>query len=256
LLKNSIGNYNTANGNKALANNTSGSYNTANGTGALYNNTTGNSNTAVGYSALNYNSTGSFNTANGNFALALNSNGSYNTANGIYALYNNTSGFNNTAIGYQAGSNETGSDKLYISNSGTNALIYGDFSTHQILLGVPNATGYTFKGSRTLNVVGGVLTDSIRVALAGDWADYVFEDDYQLKPLSEVEQFIKTHKHLPNIPSAKEIKNNGVNLVEMNTKLLEKTEELTLYIIEQNKKIEQQQKQIEELQRIITEKLK
>ncbi|MCZ2224133.1 MAG: hypothetical protein LC122_10955, partial [Chitinophagales bacterium] len=117
-------------------------------------------------------------------------------------------------------------------------------------------------------MVGGVLTDSIRVALAGDWADYVFEENYQLKPLSEVEQFIKTHKHLPNIPSAKEVKNSGVNLVEMNNKLLEKTEELTLYIIEQNKKLEQQekqntilknqveeqQKQIDELRKLILEK--
>ncbi|MCZ2224132.1 MAG: hypothetical protein LC122_10950, partial [Chitinophagales bacterium] len=96
-----------------------------------------------------------------------------------------------------------------------------------------------------------------------DWADYVFEDDYQLKPLSEVEQFIKTHKHLPNIPSSKEVKNNGVNLVEMNNKLLEKTEELTLYIIEQNKEndklkkqVEEQQKQIDELRKLILEKIK
>jgi hypothetical protein len=67
------------------------------------------------------------------------------------------------------------------------------------------------------------------------WADFVFKPDYQLKPLAEVEQFISTNGHLPEVPTAKEVEQNGVNIGEMNAKLLQKVEELTLYVIELNK---------------------
>lgn len=68
-------------------------------------------------------------------------------------------------------------------------------------------------------------------------ADYVFKSDYKLMSLKEVEQFVKTNSHLPEIPSANEIKEKGFNVGEMQNKLLQKVEELTLYIIEQDKKI-------------------
>jgi hypothetical protein len=91
-----------------------------------------------------------------------------------------------------------------------------------------------------LFVKGGILTDEIRVSLSanGTWADYVFHDKYKLMPLSEVETFIATNKHLPNVPSAKQVKEDGINVSEMFRIQQEKIEELTLYIIEQNKKIE------------------
>lgn len=86
-------------------------------------------------------------------------------------------------------------------------------------------------------------------------ADFVFESDYQLPSLSEVENHIKENKHLPDIPSEKEMIENGVNVNEMQIKLLQKIEELTLYVIELDKKdkeksrlIERQEKLIEELQ--------
>ncbi len=71
------------------------------------------------------------------------------------------------------------------------------------------------------------------------WADYVFDKEYNLQDLSEVELFINEHKHLPDIPDAKEVEKNGVNLGEMNALLLKKIEELTLYAITQNKKVEE-----------------
>jgi hypothetical protein len=81
-----------------------------------------------------------------------------------------------------------------------------------------------------------------------DWADFVFSEDYRLRPLSEVNDFILQHKHLPEIPSASEVKqNDGVNLGEMQTKLLQKIEELTLYLIRQEQKIEEQDATIREL---------
>jgi hypothetical protein len=68
-------------------------------------------------------------------------------------------------------------------------------------------------------------------------ADYIFADDYSLKPLEELSTYIKNNKLLPNIPAAKEVEINGIELGEMNAKLLEKVEELSLYIIQQSKEI-------------------
>lgn len=87
----------------------------------------------------------------------------------------------------------------------------------------------------------GILTEKLKVAVktTGNWADYVFNNDYSLMPLNEVEAFVKENKHLPNVPSAAEMVKNGLNVAQMDAKLLEKVEELTLYIIEQNKQIEE-----------------
>ena len=78
----------------------------------------------------------------------------------------------------------------------------------------------------------------MQVALTNPGPDYVFEPTYDLKPLAEIETYIKENKHLPEVPSAKEMEKNGVQLGEMNMLLLKKIEELTLHIIEQNKRIE------------------
>ncbi|MGC9332014.1 MAG: hypothetical protein ACP5DZ_09105 [Bacteroidales bacterium] len=68
-------------------------------------------------------------------------------------------------------------------------------------------------------------------------SDYVFKDDYELMPLDSLESFVKTNKHLPGIPTEAEVLENGIDLGEMHKKLLEKVEELSLYIIEQEKRI-------------------
>jgi len=89
----------------------------------------------------------------------------------------------------------------------------------------------------TLAVNGKITCKEVEVTLDG-WADYVFNDDYKLSPLSEVEKFIKENKHLPGIPSQQEIVKNGLSVGEMNVKFMEKIEELTLYIIELQKEID------------------
>lgn len=86
-----------------------------------------------------------------------------------------------------------------------------------------------------LAVNGNIRAHSIKVETQ-NWPDYVFNKDYKLLGLSEIEQFIVRNGHLPGIPSTKEVKNDGVNLGEMNVKLLEKIEELTLHLIEMEKK--------------------
>ncbi len=79
------------------------------------------------------------------------------------------------------------------------------------------------------------------------WSDFVFEDDYDLPTLKEVEDHIEKHGHLKDIPSAAEVEANGVSLGEMDSKLLQKIEELTLYIIELKKENDKQQTLIESL---------
>jgi hypothetical protein len=79
------------------------------------------------------------------------------------------------------------------------------------------------------------------------WSDYVFDQSYTLKPLSEVEAYVKAEKHLPGIPSAQEVADHGISVGEMQSKLLAKVEELTLHVIEQEKRITAQQDEIIDL---------
>ncbi|MDR4478168.1 MAG: hypothetical protein R3B37_00255 [Nitrospira sp.] len=81
-----------------------------------------------------------------------------------------------------------------------------------------------------------------------DWADYVFQPDYQLKTLPEVEGFIRAHHHLSDIPSAVEAEQQGIGLGDMQAKLLRKIEELTLHLIEQHKTIESLQHNLARLE--------
>ncbi|WP_436517256.1 hypothetical protein [Ekhidna sp. To15] len=100
--------------------------------------------------------------------------------------------------------------------------------------------------SEKLEVNGTIRSKEVKVEATG-WPDYVFESDYNLRSLEETEEYIKTNKHLPEIPSAKEMEANGVQLGEMNMLLLKKIEELTLYVIDLKKENEAQQKEIEKL---------
>jgi hypothetical protein len=97
----------------------------------------------------------------------------------------------------------------------------------------------TASPTEKLSVNGKIRAHEIKVETSG-WPDYVFAKGYQLTSLEETEKHIKEKGHLPGIPSAEEVKANGVDLGEMNAKLLKKIEELTLHLIEQNKKIELQ----------------
>jgi|GEM_PF-7032381 len=97
-----------------------------------------------------------------------------------------------------------------------------------------------YSGSYKLIVDGKIGAREIKVTLSNPWPDYVFGSNYKLKSLYTVEQFIKQNRHLPNMPSAAEVKkNDGINLGEMNAKLLQKVEELTLYLISLKKEVDQ-----------------
>ncbi len=118
--------------------------------------------------------------------------------------------------------------------------------------------GTSAPGDYQMAVEGTIGTRKLKVTQASPWADYVFEPAYQLKSLSQVETFIRENKHLPEVPSAKDVEKNGIDVGETAALLLKKIEELTLYLIDMKKenemiqkKSEKQQTEIEELKRQI-----
>jgi hypothetical protein len=101
--------------------------------------------------------------------------------------------------------------------------------------------------SEKLSVNGNIRSKKIIVTQTG-WADYVFDSSYQLAPLHQVEKYIQQNKHLPDVPSAAEVRKDGVDLGDNQAVLLKKIEELTLYIIEQNKELKSLAQKVERLE--------
>nr|WP_321485482.1 hypothetical protein [uncultured Draconibacterium sp.] len=99
-----------------------------------------------------------------------------------------------------------------------------------------------------LGVKGQIAAEEVKVTFYDNWSDFVFYDDYNLPTLKEVEKHIKEKGHLKDIPSAKEVEENGILLGKMDSKLLQKIEELTLYTIQQEKKIRKQAEKINRLE--------
>lgn len=232
---------NVAIGNGTLYANRNGSDNLALGNSALISNSDGSNNVSMGSNSLRTNTTGSGNIALGRLSLFTNGTGSDNVAIGTNAGYS-AAGSSNIFIGQSAGYSEAGSSTLYIANSSTTTpLIYGDFATKYLAVGEVAASdrAAATSGGYRLLVKGGMITEKIKVATAGtaDWADYVFEEGYKVMPLEEVEAYITENKHLPNVPTTAEMIINGNDLQKTDAKLLEKIEELTLYLIEMNKEI-------------------
>jgi len=93
-----------------------------------------------------------------------------------------------------------------------------------------------------LAVNGGILANEVKIKTDISVPDYVFASGYRLMPLNEVEDYIKEHQHLPEIPSAAEIEKEGLNVDEINLQLLKKIEELTLHLIEKGKEIDKLKK--------------
>ena len=89
-----------------------------------------------------------------------------------------------------------------------------------------------------LSVAGKVICTELRVALTGNWPDYVFHNDYRLTDLEDVEKHIRQHSHLPNVPSATQIEEEGLHLGEMQRLQMEKIEELFLHVISLKKELE------------------
>lgn len=98
-----------------------------------------------------------------------------------------------------------------------------------------------------VNVGGRIIAEEVRVQLVASWPDYVFKDDYDLMPLADLENFIEKNNRLPGFPKADVIEKEGTDLGETQRKLMEKVEELTLYILDLHNTNKQQQTEIERL---------
>jgi uncharacterized coiled-coil protein SlyX len=143
-----------------------------------------------------------------------------------------------------------GTNNLFFRTNG--AFANGTDGTGRIYIGnTMDAVSYPTLSATSqyrLMVEGGILTERVKVSLrnsVANWSDYVFANDYKLMPLNEVAEFVKTNKHLPGIDSAEDLVKNGLDLGEMQSKQMGKIEELTLYVIEQNKALENQNKVLE-----------
>lgn len=104
------------------------------------------------------------------------------------------------------------------------------------------------KGYR-LAVNGAAVCTKLVVKQAANWPDYVFDSSYTLAPLSAVETYVQQNKHLPGIPTAAETEKEGVDVGEMQKQLLKKMEEMTLYMIAQEKKIASLQQEVQQLKK-------
>jgi hypothetical protein len=125
------------------------------------------------------------------------------------------------------------------TSSGTNKMV---------ILNNGNVGIGTSNPSELLTVKGKILAGEVQIENVSNIPDYVFEEDYNLRSIAEVDSYIKENKHLPDVPSASELEENGYNIGDMNNILLKKVEELTLYVIDLKKNNEDQQKLIEQLQ--------
>ncbi|MCG8699797.1 MAG: hypothetical protein MI922_17215 [Bacteroidales bacterium] len=165
------------------------------------------------------------------------------TKYGLYSRIGSSS--NGTKIGLYSYVNTAGTGTKYGVYSyapGTTAwagYFYGRTYFHEAMgIGTTAMGSYLLAVDGNVGIDGKLEADEIEV-LNVNLPDYVFADDYKLRSLNEVESYINEHSHLPEVPSAEEVATNGMNITEMNNALLKKVEELTLYIIDQNKRIEE-----------------
>lgn len=180
-------------------------------------------------------------TSNPLFALDVRGNGIFQSSLGVGVDYV----FTDVQLLVKS-SNQVGLciDQDYTSNWGYGLKIVADQnSTKAIGIFNPTLNADVFRVMED----GKLWATEVNVYHEGDFPDYVFDADYDLMDLSEVEQFIAANGHLPNIPTAEEVAQDGINVGELQSKQMEKIEELTLYLIEMNKQLEELKKRNAEL---------
>lgn len=152
------------------------------------------------------------------------------------------------ASSFRAGSLSLGNSVLSFSLNGLSSGIRFTPS-HKLILGELDfySANLNPQGAYSVFVTGGLIAEELAVKLSADWPDYVFAPDYYLMPLPHLEGFLLEHQHLPGFQSAQEVEVQDLGANQI--KLLEKVEELTLYIIDLNKQLQAAQAEIEELKK-------
>jgi hypothetical protein len=171
------------------------------------------------------------------------------TGNSWVSVMNNT-GYMNLGVG-------ASTPHPYVWSSTNSFFIGSDGAPTLFVAGMGNGSvgiGTTTPKAK-LAVNGDILAKKVTVSL-NNLPDYVFNTNYSLRSLNEVEQYIQQHHHLPEVPSAEEVKKDGLNLGDNQATLLKKIEELTLYVIEMEKNQKQQQQEIQQLKKLLSEKSK
>ncbi len=158
----------------------------------------------------------------------------YGTQNSVYdgksfSIVHNFYGTTNSSINFFRGGSITGGYLTFNTNSNTEGMRLD--SNGNLAIGTTYTQGFK------LGVNGNIAALEVKIATYANWPDYVFKDTYNLPALEDVEQQIKDKGHLKDLPSAEEVKEEGFYLGDMDAKLLQKIEELTLYTIEQEKRI-------------------
>lgn len=171
------------------------------------------------------------------------SSGSSTSITGIYCSNSLISSSGETAYGTRLETtSESSTATLYgihstVSGANTAKTYAGYFTGGKVVVMNGNVEIGTINPTSSLDVIGSIRAHEVKVCL-NQGCDYVFEENYNLMPLSELSTFVKTNKHLPEVATAAEMESEGINLSEMNALLLKKIEELTLYIIQQNDEIQ------------------
>ncbi len=147
------------------------------------------------------------------------------------------------------GNIKTSGDTFFVGTVDTNRLAFRTNNVERMTIlkdgtiGIGTKTTYGY----ALAVNGTAIFTKAKVKTAGTWPDYVFKPNYALPDLKDLERYVKEHQHLPDFAPEKTVQREGIDIAEQQAALLKKVEELTLYLIQQNKKIEAQQKEIDEL---------
>lgn len=141
-------------------------------------------------------------------------------------------------------SQTTFKDAMTITTDG----VVGIGTSFPSVITTPGAVNPTDFLNYKLYVKGGIKAEKILVEFAFNWGDFVFEPHYKLMPLTALQKFINTHKHLPEIPSAKEIEAKGIDVGEMQRLQMIKIEELTLYLLELKKENDELRERVEKLE--------
>lgn len=244
------GSNNSALGSEAGKSITSGYDNVISGWNSGYNLSTGKQNVYLGTLSGKYTTTGYYNTFIGDSSGIQNTTGIGNTYMGAFTAQSNTTGVYNVFIGHYSGmyslgsrnvfighkagyTDTTGSHHLVIDNTiSMDPLIYGEFDNDLLAIGgrlgvntqnIPDSVQLAVNG--TVVAKEGIITTDY-------FPDFVFLPDYKLREIDELKAFISCHGHLPDIPPAKEVESHGMKVGEMQKLLLQKIEELTLYMIE------------------------
>ncbi|MEI8047021.1 MAG: hypothetical protein WCI92_06560 [Bacteroidota bacterium] len=183
-----------------------------------------------------------------NNGLRFNTNNSMVLETGLAATMSLVSG-SNTPSAIWVSNWTSGGYGLVLNDDNRTGGIYRDANNPSLAIGF-NSTKVGIgvippaDGDYALYVAGGILATEVRVQLQSDWKDLVFKPEYKLRSLTEVETFISKNGHLPEIPTSETVKKEGINIGDMNALLLQKIEELTLYILQQQKQIDTQQSEI------------